>query len=76
MPFLFMILMFGICFRMFWRTGNWQWSPRRHTRWQPFWCYDLEQESPDRILERRYASGEITKEQYEQMKRDIQSSQK
>jgi uncharacterized membrane protein len=28
-------------------------------------------ETPSQILERRYASGDITKEQYEQMRRDI-----
>jgi putative membrane protein len=28
--------------------------------------------SPREILERRYASGEITKEQYDQMKDDLQ----
>ena len=75
-PFLFMVLMFGACFRMLWRTGNWRWRSGHRARWQPFWCYDLGQEPPDQILDRRYASGEITKEQYEQMKRDIQLSQK
>ena len=31
-------------------------------------------ETPGQILDRRYASGEITKEQREQMKRDFESS--
>jgi putative membrane protein len=30
-------------------------------------------ESPKDILDRRYAKGEITKEQYEEIKRDIDS---
>jgi putative membrane protein len=30
-------------------------------------------ESPSEILRRRYASGEITREQFEQMKRDIEA---
>jgi uncharacterized membrane protein len=32
-------------------------------------------ETPRQILDRRCASGEITKEQYEQIKRDIESGQ-
>ncbi len=31
------------------------------------------QETPIDILKRRYAKGEITKEQFDQMKRDIES---
>lgn len=30
-------------------------------------------ETPRQILDRRYANGEITKEQYQQMRRDIES---
>ena len=33
---------------------------------------DDRHETPRRILDRRYANGEITKEQYEQMKRDLE----
>ena len=31
-------------------------------------------ETPQRILDQRYAKGDLTKDQYEQMKRDIESS--
>lgn len=31
-------------------------------------------ESPRDILDRRYASGELTKEQYEAMRRDLEQS--
>jgi len=31
-------------------------------------------ETPFQILDRRYASGEITKEQYEQMRSDLETS--
>ncbi len=34
---------------------------------------DREVESPLDILKRRYAKGEITKDEYEQMKLDLQS---
>ena len=30
-----------------------------------------ERETPDQIIDRRYASGQITKEQYEAMRRDL-----
>ncbi|HAT65730.1 MAG TPA: hypothetical protein DCS66_14250, partial [Flavobacteriaceae bacterium] len=33
----------------------------------------LKRESPEEILDRRYASGEITKEEYEESKRVINS---
>jgi uncharacterized membrane protein len=34
-----------------------------------YWC----SETPFQILDQRYAKGDITKDQYEQMKRDIES---
>jgi len=34
----------------------------------------LDSEAPLEILKKRYARGEITKEQYEEMKRDLLSS--
>lgn len=48
-------------------------------RFRPPWWYDSDahggrgenRETPLEILRRRYASGEITKEQFEQMKKDI-----
>lgn len=36
----------------------------------------LKRESPEEILDRRYASGEITKEEYEESKRVINSKNK
>lgn len=36
---------------------------------------DDRHETPRQILDRRYASGEITREQYEQTKRDIEAAQ-
>jgi putative membrane protein len=78
-PLLFMILMFVFAARMFRRAGDWRWCLGNCTRWKPldggkpgqdssegWWS-----ETPCQILDRRYANGEITKEQYEQMKRDI-----
>ena len=41
------------------------WSPRNSDRGE-------RREPPREILDRRYASGEITKEQYEEMKRTLQ----
>ena len=79
MPLLFMILMVFFAILMARRAGwpcgcgcfgrgrfGW-WKPGLHPmayRWP---------ETPGKILDRRYASGEITKEQYEQMKRYIES---
>ena len=73
-PFLFMILMVICAFRMFRRRGV-----GYRAGWFPFGCCSpgrgpMERwsgETPDQILDRRYAAGEITKEQYDQMKRDI-----
>ena len=79
-PFLFMVLMVFIAIRMArrasWRSGcgclgrgryGW-WKPGQHSM-----AYQWS-ETPGQILDRRYASGEVTKEQHEQMKRYIESS--
>ena len=81
MPFLFMILMFVFAIRMIRRTGNSQWCFGNRTGWKPFDEWKSGQgstvcwwpETPLQVLNQRYASGEITKAQYEQMKRDIDS---
>ena len=81
MPFAFMILMVCFAIIMARRAGGWRfgcgcfgrerlgrWEPGQHPmahRWP---------EAPGQILDRRYANGEITKEQHEQMKRYIDSS--
>ncbi|MGI0080064.1 MAG: SHOCT domain-containing protein [Nitrososphaerales archaeon] len=56
------LLFFGFFFffRFWWGWGYW-WYPRRD--------YDPALE----MLRERFARGEITKEQYEQMKRDLES---
>ncbi len=58
-PMLFLIVMilflFGGGSRRFWRSSR----------------HDERRESPREILDRRYASGEITKEQYEEMRRTL-----
>ena len=81
-PFLFMILMFVFTFRAFRRAANWRRGTGRRTGWQFLGCCIPGQrpmerwraEPPGKILDQRYASGEITKEQYEQLKRDMESS--
>jgi putative membrane protein len=82
-PFLFMILMFVFACRMFRRAGNWRRGSWRRTGWQSFGCCDpgrgsvepWADDAPGEILDQRYAKGEITKEQYEQIKGDIDSRQ-
>lgn len=80
-PFLFMILMIVCAIRMArrmdsWRYGAGRFGPGRFGCWGPghgpttrWWS-----ETPLEILDRRYASGEITTDQYEQMRHDIESS--
>ena len=72
-PFTFMVLMMvfiAICaFGLFRRSGWWGHSCPM-CGWRPRGTQD--QETPRQILDRRYASGEITKEQYESMKHDLQ----
>lgn len=63
-PLLFLIVLIVFLSRggpgWFWR-GRWPDDRREEKR-----------ESPREILDRRYASGEITKEQYEEMKRTLE----
>jgi putative membrane protein len=58
-PLLFLIVLIVFLFRggpgWFWHAGS----------------HEGRRESPREILDRRYASGEITKEQYEEMKRTL-----
>jgi putative membrane protein len=72
-PFTFMVLMMlfiGIwAFGFFRRSGGWGHSCPM-CGWHPRGTQD--QEPPRQILDRRYAGGEITKEQYEGMKQDLE----
>jgi len=78
LPFLVMVLMLVFFFYMIRRAGR-----GRGTLWAPFGCCMPRRgprqrwwaETPLQILARRYASGEITNEQYERIKRDIERSQ-
>ncbi|HVC29756.1 MAG TPA: SHOCT domain-containing protein [Steroidobacteraceae bacterium] len=63
-PLLFLIVVIVFLSRggpgRFWRGG---WHDNRR---------DEKRESPREILDRRYASGEISKEQYEEMRRTLE----
>ena len=80
-PFLFMILMIFFATRMArradaWRCGAGRVGPGRFGCWDPG-CGPMARwwsETPMQILDRRYANGEITKEQYEEMRHDFESS--
>jgi putative membrane protein len=60
LPLLFLILLVVFLFR----GPAWLWRGRSG--------WDDKRESPREILDRRYASGEITKEQYEEMRRTLE----
>ena len=72
-PLTFMVLMMlfiAICaFGFFRRSGGWGHSCPMCGR-QPGGKTD--QDTPRQILDRRYAGGEITKEQYEGIKHDLE----
>lgn len=64
---LIVMITFMFMFRMFGRRGfrpPWQDSSRDHREGR-------ESETALEILKKRYAKGEITKEEYEEMKRDL-----
>jgi putative membrane protein len=78
-PFLFMILMIMLASRMCRRTGAWRGGVERNRRVRFGCCQPGHDsmahrwsETPRQILDRRYAIGEITKEQYEQMRDDFE----
>lgn len=83
MPFLVMVLMFIFVAYRVRRAGGCGLGSRHRTFWMPFGCCSPRQsprtrwwaETPRQILDRRYASGEITNEEYERIKRDMESSQ-
>jgi len=64
-PFMFFlaIVFMVVFFTLFLRGGPFWWRHGHH---------DPTRETPRQILDRRYASGEINKEQYEEMKRDLE----
>jgi len=80
-PFLFMILMIFFATRMARRADAWRSGVGPHGRGR-FGCWDPGcgpmarwwSETPMQILDRRYANGEITKEQYEEMRHDFESN--
>ncbi|HLZ35901.1 MAG TPA: SHOCT domain-containing protein [Nitrospira sp.] len=62
-PFLFFLLMIAMT-GFFWRRG-----------FRAPWCGmmgDHQHENPRQILDRRYCSGEVTREQYDEMKRNLE----
>ncbi|MFM9882587.1 MAG: SHOCT domain-containing protein [Burkholderiales bacterium] len=81
-PIFFMILMAVFFAFMTRRAGGWHrghahgqpWGPG--TGWGPDrapWAQSTGGETARQVLDRRYAAGEITKEQYDVMKLDIES---
>jgi putative membrane protein len=80
MPFFFMVLMFIFIAAASRRARAWRWGSGNRAAWMPFGCWSPGQDpqSPDwsrtarQILDQRYAGGEITREEYEQMKRDLE----
>ncbi len=66
-PFFFIIPVFFLIFfglRWFW-WGGWGWGGR--------WYYDQYDDHAMEIVKERFARGEITKEQYEQLAKDLES---
>ncbi|KXS32762.1 MAG: hypothetical protein AWT59_1084 [Candidatus Gallionella acididurans] len=60
------MLWFGIVFLLFSNIGNWGYSYRAHQKYD-----SLSLKTGDDILNERYARGEISREEYGQMKSDI-----
>jgi len=74
-PVLLMILMCVVGSRLCRRACNRGDNPDGHRGWLPCGCLGRRQDTiqtPDQILDKRYASGEFLKEQYGQMKREFE----
>lgn len=68
-PFGFFIFFFVFfLFRVLFRPWGWSWG------WGGYPMYGRYHDDAAEILRRRYASGEITKDQFDQMMRDIEQS--
>lgn len=76
MPLVFMIVMFLLVGLMARRAGGWRCGvgrigPRQYSCGGGGPMGHWWSETASQTLDRRYASGEITREQYEQMRRDL-----
>jgi putative membrane protein len=60
-PLLFFLVMIGMM-GFLWRRGSRPWGGMMG---------DHQHETPRQILDRRYAGGELTKEQYDEMRRNL-----
>jgi uncharacterized membrane protein len=67
-PLLFLVCMGGMVFMMFAKGG----CMRMRRRFAD--GRDAKRETAAEVLDRRFACGEITLEQYEEMKRDLEAS--
>jgi Spy/CpxP family protein refolding chaperone len=76
----FIALMFVLYANVLRHTTDWRAGPWHGQGWGPWgshggahWAGRHGGETARQILDRRYANSELTKEQYDQMKRDIEA---